>query len=164
MWWCLGILLVLILRRGGSEILMFIENIMNIFVSFNFVYLCKNFCQLDSWSRIPRLKEIDRCYQTKVLPRRMCKPLDKYPTSRVLAPWLILGLVYLFVCFVFWDLVSLCSPGQPLTQDPPTSSFWVLKSQAYTTTLLLFINLPRLFLAEALPRGRLCGAKASFGF
>lgn len=40
---------------------------MNIFVPCNFVYLCRDFCILDFWSRISGSKEVDRHCWTKVL-------------------------------------------------------------------------------------------------
>jgi hypothetical protein len=33
----------------------------------------------------------------------------------------------LLVGFVFWDRISLCSPGWPQTGDPPASAPWVLR-------------------------------------
>jgi hypothetical protein len=49
----------------------------------------------------------------------------------------------LTLCFVsfwgeIWDKVSLCSPDQPWTHDPPASSFWVQELQACATMPGLF--------------------------
>jgi hypothetical protein len=42
-----------------------------------------------------------------------------------------LALGFVLLCFVlFWDKVSLCSPGCLQTQNPPASTSWVLGSQA----------------------------------
>jgi hypothetical protein len=71
--------------------------------------------------------------------------LQKIPASVKRAPpagdqafntWNFFGNSLLFY-LLFWDRVSLCTPGWPWTHNPPASAFWILGFQACATMFSL---------------------------